>query len=197
MPLGTVGADGRPDARTVLLTAFDETGRAFHTSAGSREVAELAALPRASMVVLWPGSTRQLVLRGDVVPDGEASLAAAWSARSDHLRRLARLNTDELAALARAERLRGWGAPLAGPGPADSWVGYRLRPREVTFWGAGHACPAGGCTTPGTATAGPGDTSPAEDRPPAVCRAGAPGSGARLRVRPAASRGGRGPRVCS
>jgi pyridoxamine 5'-phosphate oxidase len=139
--LATTGTDGVPDARTVLLTAFDDRGFAFHTSAASRKVAELAAAPRAAMVVLWPGFTRQLVLRGDVVPDPAESLAAAWAARSDHLRQLAWLNTDELAALPRAERERRWAAFAAenpAPGQPDSWVGYRLRPREMTFWAAGY-----------------------------------------------------------
>ena len=138
--LATLGTDGCPDARTVLLTAFDETGFAFHTSSTSRKVAELAAVPRAAIVVLWPGFTRQLVVRGDVVPDTAESLAAAWAARSDHLRRLAWCNTDELAALDRAERLRRWVAfAAADPAPpqATGWVGYRLQPTELTFWGGG------------------------------------------------------------
>ncbi|OMQ13904.1 hypothetical protein A7K94_0220370 [Modestobacter sp. VKM Ac-2676] len=43
--LSTIGEDGYPDARTVLLSAFDATGFAFHTAATSRKVAELAAAP--------------------------------------------------------------------------------------------------------------------------------------------------------
>jgi pyridoxamine 5'-phosphate oxidase len=138
--LATVGTDGYPDARTVLLTAFDETGFAFHTSSTSRKVTELTAVSRASMVILWPGSTRQLVLRGDVVPDGADSLARAWSDRSAYLRQLAWCNTDELAALPLADRRARWAAfTAAQPAPAQaaSWVGFRLRPVEATFW-AGH-----------------------------------------------------------
>jgi pyridoxamine 5'-phosphate oxidase len=135
--LSTIGADGYPNARTVLLSAFDGSGFAFHTARGSRKVAELAAVPRASIVVLWPDFGRQLLLRGDVVPDDDGPAAAAWAARSEYLRRLAELNTDELAALPLAERHARWGAwtPGAG-GPAGSWVGYRLRPHEMTFWAA-------------------------------------------------------------
>ncbi|MGY1773184.1 pyridoxamine 5'-phosphate oxidase family protein [Blastococcus sp. SYSU D00813] len=135
--LSTVGTDGYPDARTVLLSAFDETGFAFHTARGSRKVAELAAVPRASIVVLWPDSSRQLVVRGDVVPDGAEQAEAAWAARSEYLRRLAELNTEELAGLPLAERVARWAAfSPDGDGPAGSWVGYRLRPREMTFWAA-------------------------------------------------------------
>jgi pyridoxamine 5'-phosphate oxidase len=102
--LATTGLDGCPDARTVLLSAFDDTGFAFHTSATSRKVAELAAVPRAAMVLLWPEAARQLVVRGDVVPDAPGPAAAAWAARTAYLRQLAWLNTDELAALPVAER---------------------------------------------------------------------------------------------
>ena len=135
--LSTIGTDGYPDARTVLLSAFDESGFAFHTARGSRKVAELAAAPRASIVVLWPDGARQLLVRGDVVPDGDPQAAAAWAARPEYLRRLASLNTEELAVLPLAERLRRWSAfSPDGDGPAGSWVGYRLRPREMTFWAA-------------------------------------------------------------
>ena len=134
--LSTLGADGCPDSRTVLLTAFDRTGFAFHTSRSSRKVAQLAALPSASLLLLWPGFTRQLVLRGPVVPDDAAGQGRAWAARSDHLRRLAWLNTDEFAALDRAERRRRWAGGLPD-GTAPSWVGYRVRPTELTFWAGG------------------------------------------------------------
>ena len=134
--LATIAEDGYPDARTVLLSAFDETGFAFHTARTSRKVAELTAVPRASIVVLWPDSSRQLVVRGDVVPDGEEQAAAAWAARPEYLRRLAHLNTEELAGLPQAERVARWGAFTVSAGPAGSWLGYRLRPREMTFWAA-------------------------------------------------------------
>lgn len=134
--LSTIGADGYPDARTVLLSAVDETGFAFHTARGSRKVAELAALPRASLVVLWPDLGRQLVLRGDVVPDGAEQAGAAWAARSEYLRRLAHLNTEEFAALPQAERVARWSAFALRPEPAGSWLGFRLVPREMTFWAA-------------------------------------------------------------
>ena len=137
--LATVGEDGCPDARTVLLSAFDESGFAFHTAAGSRKAAQLAARPEAALVVLWPDFGRQLVVRGDVAPDSPASVLAAWRARSAYLRQLAWLNTDEFAGLPLDERRARWAAFAAGPGsaaPADSWTGYRLRPRELTFWAA-------------------------------------------------------------
>jgi pyridoxamine 5'-phosphate oxidase len=133
--LATTGLDGGPDARTVLLSAFDGSGFAFHTSATSRKVAELAAVPRAALVALLADGARQLVVRGDVVPDAPGPATRAWASRTPYLRQLAELNTDELAGLPQAERRSRWAAFRAGSAsPAESWVGYRLRPAELTFW---------------------------------------------------------------
>ncbi|RZS82689.1 pyridoxamine 5'-phosphate oxidase [Motilibacter rhizosphaerae] len=135
--LATVGDDGCPDARTVLLSAFDESGFAFHTSASSRKVAQLAAVPHAAMVVLWPDFRRQLVVRGPVVPDGVASAARAWAARPDYLRRLAWLNDDALAVQPSQERRRRWAEFVPEHSdPAESWTGFRLTPVELTYWSA-------------------------------------------------------------
>ncbi|SDG23062.1 pyridoxine/pyridoxamine 5'-phosphate oxidase [Klenkia brasiliensis] len=138
--LATAGTDGYPDARTVLVSAADRTGFAFHTHRSSRKVTEIAVLPRAALVLTWPGFTRQLVVRGDAVPDTEASAARVWAARSDHLRRLAWLNDDDLAARDRAGRVAGWAADVrtdGGSPPAPSWVGFRVAPVELTFWAGG------------------------------------------------------------
>ena len=45
MTLATVGADGSPSARIVLLKDFDERGFTFHTNYNSRKGRELAENP--------------------------------------------------------------------------------------------------------------------------------------------------------
>src|SRR5262245_57784116 len=49
MALATVGPDGKPSARIVLLRGFDERGFAFFTNYDSRKGAELAANPHAAL----------------------------------------------------------------------------------------------------------------------------------------------------
>ncbi|KQS68749.1 pyridoxamine 5'-phosphate oxidase family protein [Modestobacter sp. Leaf380] len=133
--LSTQGLDGWPNARTVLLSAVDRTGFAFHTSASSAKAHELAAVPRAAMTVVFaPAFSRQLVVRGDVVRCSPGELAAAYTARSPYLRRLAWLNDDALAALPRAERVARWAAGEPAAGAPEGWTGWRLVPRELTFW---------------------------------------------------------------
>ncbi len=55
MTLSTLGIDGYPSARTVLLSRFDGERLHFHTDSRSRKAAELAALPRAAVTLVWPG----------------------------------------------------------------------------------------------------------------------------------------------
>ena len=135
--LSTVDPDGFPDARTVLMTEFDAEGFFFHTDAESRKVRDIAANPRASIVVLWPDFTRQLTVQGlaETAPQGE--IAAAFVRRSDYLKQLAWLNTADYAQRPLFERKDVWARFAAEharyPQPA-SWVGFKLRPLRMTFW---------------------------------------------------------------
>ena len=53
MTLSTVGADGRPSSRIVLLRGFDDQGAVFYTNRESRKALALAAHPRASLLFHW------------------------------------------------------------------------------------------------------------------------------------------------
>src|SRR5688572_21200628 len=58
MTLATVGPDGRPSARTVLLKACDGRGFVFFTNYESRKGRELDACPRAALVFPWVAMER-------------------------------------------------------------------------------------------------------------------------------------------
>lgn len=136
--LSTVDAAGEPDARTVLLTSFDETGFFFNTDGASRKAADIAANPAVAITVLWPGFTHQLVVRGIAQPAPADHVAASYRSRSPYLQQLAWLNTHEFAALPRDERVTRWlefdrthNGSFEQP---DSWVGYVVVPTRLTFW---------------------------------------------------------------
>ncbi len=141
MQLATVDAGGAPDVRTVLLSSWDERGFTFHTDARSRKVEQLGAVPRAALALLWPELPRQLVLRGPVEVLTGSDLLDAYGARSDYLKRLAWVNTVELAARPAQERRAAWAAFIAAQGPSglsapDTWVGFRLLPSSISAWEA-------------------------------------------------------------
>jgi len=145
--LATVDADGRPDIRTLLLSEWSAQGFYFHTDARSRKVNDLAANPAVAIEVLWPGFSRQLVIRGYAEQASEEEELDAYARRSPYLRQLAWLNTHDVAALPPAEREAKWASfaashNLATIDPPDSWVGYLVRPDRLTFWESSPSAPS-------------------------------------------------------
>lgn len=145
--LATVDAESRPDVRTVLLSEWSAQGFYFHTDARSRKVRDLAANPAVAIEVLWPGFSRQLVIRGFAEPASDEEQLDAYARRSPYLRQLAWLNTHELAVLSPAEREAEWAAfsrshDLATIDPPASWIGYLVRPDRLTFWESNPAAPS-------------------------------------------------------
>jgi len=138
MTLASAGADGSPDARMVLLKGFDERGFRFHTNYSSAKGRQLAANPRAALVIYWRELDRQVRVRGPVerLPEDESDRyfqtrppdrqIGAWaSPQSVPLRDRA-----ELDELVRETRER-FGAEIPRP---ESWGGFLVRPEEIEFW---------------------------------------------------------------
>jgi pyridoxamine 5'-phosphate oxidase len=139
--LSTVSViDGGADARTVLMSEFDELGFYFHTDALSRKVADIAANPVVAITVLWPGFTRQLVIRGSAEVAPDEKIAAAYAARSPYLKQLAWQNSAEFAQLPIEQRREQWAAfaeeHSTGFEQPTNWIGFLVRPTRLTFWGS-------------------------------------------------------------
>jgi pyridoxamine 5'-phosphate oxidase len=60
MVLATVGAEGQPSTRTMLLKGADERGFTFFTNYESRKGRELAANPQAALTFPWLELERQV-----------------------------------------------------------------------------------------------------------------------------------------
>jgi len=139
MTLSTMGLDGYPDSRHLLLSAYDGEALYFHTIASSRKAIELDADGRVALAIVWVEIGRQLTVAGDAVRVSDAEAGAAFEARSRYLKLLAWVNTADVALLTREERVAAWAAFSAAhpegtiTTPAD-WVGYKVVPRRLTFW---------------------------------------------------------------
>jgi pyridoxamine 5'-phosphate oxidase len=138
MVLATVGPDGAPSARTVLLKGFDGQGLRFFTNLGSAKAADLAADPRAALVFPWHVMSRQVRVTGTAVPLGRDAVEAyfatrprdsqlgAWaSPQSEVVESRAALD----AALAEVSAR----FPDEVPAP-PGWGGFRLVPATWEFW---------------------------------------------------------------
>lgn len=140
MTLATVGADGAPSARVVLLRGFDERGFVFYTNYDSRKSAELAANARAALVLYWPELARQVRIEGTTRRVSAAESDAYFQSRPRG-HRLSALISPQSAVIAdrRAleEKMAAVETQYAGrddiPRPPN-WGGYRVEPAVIEFW---------------------------------------------------------------
>src|SRR5919206_1244958 len=74
MSLATVGDDGRPSVRVVLLKGVDDQGLVFYTNLGSRKGREALAHPAVALCFWWAPLEMQVRFEGraERVPDEEA-----------------------------------------------------------------------------------------------------------------------------
>jgi len=139
MTLATVGADGRPSARVVLLKGVDGGGFVFYTNTRSRKGRELDAHPACALTLWWPQLGWQVRVEGDAarVTDAEADAYFATRARGSQLGAWASEQSDTLAARADLEtRLAALTTKYAAttvPRPPH-WTGYRVTPTTIEFW---------------------------------------------------------------
>lgn len=138
MTLATVAADGVPNARMVLLKGFGPDGFRFFTNYESAKGEELAASPRAALVIYWRELDRQVRVRGEVerlpAEDSDAYFASrpresrVAAAISPQSRRIERDELERRFAELDAE------AGDDGPPRPEHWGGYLVRPDEIEFW---------------------------------------------------------------
>ncbi|QEC50805.1 pyridoxamine 5'-phosphate oxidase [Baekduia soli] len=140
MVLSTVGDDGAPDARFVLLKGLGADGLRFFGGAGSAKGRALAATPRAAIVFPWHDLQRQVRLAGPVHRLPDADIEAYFSSRpwGSQISALASPQSEVVASRAVLEAARDELArrhPEGGPVPRpEGWVGWRLEPESVEFW---------------------------------------------------------------
>ncbi len=139
MALATVGADGAPSVRMVLLKRHDARGFTFHTNARSRKGEELAANPRAALLFHWKSLRRQVRVEGlaERVSDEEADAYFATRSRGSRLSAWASDQSRPLESRAAfearyADAVRRFeGEDVDRP---DYWTGFRIAPERIEFW---------------------------------------------------------------
>jgi pyridoxamine 5'-phosphate oxidase len=139
MTLATVGADGRPSARVVLLKGFDQAGFVFFTNYESRKGRELAAGSGAALVFYWPELERQVRVEGAVERVSPAESDAYFQSRplGSRLGAWASPQSQPIGGREELEaRLAEVTARFAGGEPPrpPQWGGVRVRHEVVEFW---------------------------------------------------------------
>lgn len=137
--LGTVGPDGQPAVRIVLLKGVDDRGFVFYTNHEGRKGRELLAHPKAALCFHWQPLEEQVRVEGDAAPvsDDEADAYFASRPRGSQIGAWASLQSrpiehegDLERRYAEVER-RYEGGPIPRP---PHWSGFRVAPRRIEFW---------------------------------------------------------------
>jgi pyridoxamine 5'-phosphate oxidase len=139
MVLATVGPDGRPSARVVLLKGFDTRGFVFYGNLESRKGRELAAQPAAALNFHFRPLRRQVRVEGltQLVSAEEADSYFATRARGSQVGAWASAQSAPLPSRATLEarfadvEARYQGKPIPRP---PHWSGFRLVPDCMEFW---------------------------------------------------------------
>jgi len=139
MVLGTVGSNGQPSVRTVLLKGVDARGFVFYTNYQSRKSAELEANARASVVFPWIALERQVIVEGVVAKVSRAEAAEYFQKRPRPSQLAAWASPQSTVVAGRPvleESYRVMEKKFAGkdvPLPPH-WGGWRLVPETMEFW---------------------------------------------------------------
>ena len=138
MNLATVGDNGRPQARIVLLKEVAAQGLVFFSNYQSRKGRALAHNPYAAVTFFWPELERQVRIEGIVQhlnnTDSDAyfktrpytSRIGAWASQQSEV------ISSKLELMTRATQFPAKYL-LAVPRPPH-WGGYLLTPNQFEFW---------------------------------------------------------------
>jgi len=139
MSVATVGTDGRPSNRIVLLKAFDERGFVFYTNYEGRKGSELLANPYCALCFHWPPMEIQIRIEGRAEPTSDAEADAYFASRarasqlgawaSDQSRPMTQPGDLERRVAEVAARFEGSSVPRP-----PHWSGFRVVPDRIEFW---------------------------------------------------------------
>jgi pyridoxamine 5'-phosphate oxidase len=139
MTVSTIGLDGFPKSRVVLLKKYSEEGFIFYTNYNSEKGKAITKNPNVCLSFFWNSTERQVIIKGiaektptnisdgyfESRPDG-SKLGALVSNQSEVIASRALLE-DKLKQL----ELDYQGKEILRP---EFWGGFLIKPVEVEFW---------------------------------------------------------------
>lgn len=138
MNVATVGEDGRPTARIVLLKGVENGQLVFYSNYLSRKGRQLAANPYVAITFFWPELERQVRIEGRVQQVAPEVSDAYFASRpyTSRLGAWASEQSTEISAktvLVSRAAMFGVKHPLSVPRPPH-WGGYAVIPDRIEFW---------------------------------------------------------------
>ncbi|MBL8181640.1 MAG: pyridoxamine 5'-phosphate oxidase [Blastocatellia bacterium] len=138
MTVATVGEDGRPSVRVVLLKGYDHDGFVFYTNYGSKKGTDLIGNPNTVFHFFWPQLDRQIGIYGTVEKTSREESAEYFNSRPVDSRIGAWASAQSTVINSRdelehrfAEFKEKFGDDVPLP---EFWGGFRMTPFKFEFW---------------------------------------------------------------
>jgi pyridoxamine 5'-phosphate oxidase len=139
MTVATIGLDGFPRSRVVLLKKFTEEGFIFYTNYNSEKGKAIAQNPKICLSFFWHTMERQVIIKGIASKTSENISDSYFESRPDGSKLGAIVSNQSEVVPSRAfleENLKQLENDYEGiviPRP-EHWGGFLVTPIEVEFW---------------------------------------------------------------
>lgn len=139
MTVSTIGNDGFPKSRIVLLKSYDDDGFVFYTNYESEKGKALNSHPQVCISFFWPNTERQVIIKG-VSEKVDSELSDEYFASRPKGSQLGALVSNQSSVIKNRKELEKQLKALEKeyedkkvPRP-ENWGGYLVRPESIEFW---------------------------------------------------------------
>ena len=139
MTLSTLGEDGFPKGRVVLLKKYTHEGFVFYTNYESEKGKAIIAHPKVSLSFHWAGAERQVIIKGDVekiaanLSDGYFESRPRGSQLGAHASQQSTVVSGREVIENQLKKLEEKFENKPIPRP-EFWGGFIVKPVEIEFW---------------------------------------------------------------
>ncbi len=139
MTIATLGDDGFPKSRIVLLKEYDQQGFVFYTNYTSEKGVSIAQHPKVGISFFWPNLERQVIIKGDIEKVSDARSDAYFNNRPKDSQ-LGALVSDQSTVIkdrtVLEEKMISLKAKYKNQDiqRPSHWGGYIIKPVTVEFW---------------------------------------------------------------
>lgn len=139
MNINTIGIDGYPKSRIVLLKKFDADGFVFYTNYDSEKGQSIINNPKVSLSFFWPNLERQVIIKGVAAKESEdlstayfhsrprGSQIGAWTSPQSEI------ITSRETLIEQEKQLINKFKGKEIPKP-QHWGGFVIQPKTIEFW---------------------------------------------------------------
>lgn len=139
MTVATIGLDGFPKSRVVLLKKYDENGFVFYTNYNSEKGKAILQNPNICLSFFWHSIERQVIIKGIAEKTAENVSDNYFASRPDGSK-LGAIVSNQSEVIPNREFLENQlkalenetqGKEILRP---NNWGGFLVRPTEIEFW---------------------------------------------------------------